>query len=550
MVLTAVVLAGMVLSGCRPVAALGAAPAEPTPMQTVGASTAALQQAVVTARPTLHAAGVWADPAVPQSVRSALAFPWVESASQADCRLVPLTGDPGEAVSSAEWVYALVAPFPTVIDDLSMSDLHALWRGKQGEQSPVKQLLMTAETRAVFTSLWGAPAPSAVEVLGQEEILGEAWGRPAAWALLPFDQLEPRWKVIRIDNLSPLEKGLDLPAYPLVARFGLEACREGVSAPEITTRPATNRDEEKMTVLIMSGTTAMVRYLALRMEENGVDYPAEVIGETLRSADITHVSNEVPFDPNCPPAKPLRREARFCSDPSYIKLLEDVGTDLVELTGNHELDWGPGPFLFSLGFYREHGLPYYGGGKDLAEALKPLLIEDHGNRLAFIGCNAMGPDTDLATATTPGSAPCDLDDSVSVLADLKAKGYLPIFTFQHFEWEEYRPHSAQRSDFRKIAEAGAVIVSGSQAHFPQGMKFVGQSFVHYGLGNLFFDQMMEGNRRAFIDRHVIYDGRYLSTELLTTLLEDYARPRWMTPEERQKLLDGIFKDGEWEDVTP
>jgi len=105
-----------------------------------------------------------------------------------------------------------------------------------------------------------------------------------------------------------------------------------------------------------------------------------------------------------------------------------------------------------------------------------------------------------------------------------------------------------------MASAGAVIVSGSQAHVPASMEFSGGSFVHYGLGNLFFDQMSHlmpdgsliyDTRNVFVDRHVIYNGRYISTELLTYQIENYARPRLMTLEERGKLLLGIFDEGGW-----
>ena len=83
-------------------------------------------------------------------------------------------------------------------------------------------------------------------------------------------------------------------------------------------------------------------------------------------------------------------------------------------------------------------------------------------------------------------------------------------TFQYNEM--YVPFATERQaeDFQAMADAGAVIVSGSQSHFPQGFAFRGNSFVHYGLGNLFFDQMdtpVEGTRREFLDRHVFYDGR-------------------------------------------
>ena len=80
------------------------------------------------------------------------------------------------------------------------------------------------------------------------------------------------------------------------------------------------------------------------------------------------------------------------------------------------------------------------------------------------------------------------------------------------------------------------------------MEFYQNTFIHYGLGNLFFDQMdnpVVGTRREFIDRHVFYNGKYLGTELLTALLEDYAKPRPMTAEERQSFLEDIFSAAGW-----
>ena len=105
-----------------------------------------------------------------------------------------------------------------------------------------------------------------------------------------------------------------------------------------------------------------------------------------------------------------------------------------------------------------------------------------------------------------------------------------------------------------MAEAGAVIVSGSQAHVPAAMEFNGGAFIHYGLGNLFFDQMSHlmpdgsliyDTRNVFVDRHIFYDGRYINTELLTYIIEDYARPRPMTESERTRLLNTIFSAGGW-----
>ena len=82
------------------------------------------------------------------------------------------------------------------------------------------------------------------------------------------------------------------------------------------------------------------------------------------------------------------------------------------------------------------------------------------------------------------------------------------------------------------------------------MELYRDGFIHYGLGNLFFDQVVKHGpqltQREFIDRHVFYDGRYLGVELITTFLEDYARPRFMTEQERTKFLTEYFEGSGWD----
>ncbi len=192
----------------------------------------------------------------------------------------------------------------------------------------------------------------------------------------------------------------------------------------------------------------------------------------------------------------------------------------------------------------QHGMKTFGGGENLEQALQPVLVEHHGNRLAFLGCNSVGPTKAWATAVTPGAAPCETERMVAEIERLREEGYLVIFTFQWAEGTVVVP--VQETAFRQMIDAGAAIVSGSQAHQPLGFDFYEGGFIHYGPGNLFFDQMQTLEmRQEFIDRHVIYDGVHISTELLTALLEDYAQPRPMTPDERASFLERIFKKSGW-----
>lgn len=491
---------------------------------------------------------LWVDDSVPEGVRNLLVLPAnVQiAANRADSNVQIATEITGGG--DALWIYALVAPFPTVKDDIPFDAILEFWQ--QGGDNPFDgvPMMMSENTLDVFTILWGSPADSSVQVVGSDELVDLAWGSQPAWAIIPFEDLQPKWKVLRVDGFTPLDKNMNVEAYPLTVRIGINGLGETQLWEKGFSLPTTNRNPELMTTLVMTGTTALVRAIGAKMEEKGMTYPASDIGDWLRNADLTHISNEVSFTPNCPQANAYQQSLNFCSRPEYIELLEYVGTDIVELSGNHLLDWGREPFTYSMEMYRERGWGTYAGGENQDAARQPLLVNSNGNRFAFIGCNAAGPAHDWADADSPGTAVCDYDWMKYQIGDLKAQGILTIVTLQYFEIYVFQPTDKQREVFQSLAAAGAVIVSGSQAHFPQAFGFEGDSFIHYGLGNLFFDQMdipVEGTRREFIDRHVFYDGRYVGSEILTAMLEDYSRPRPMNGVERELLLSEAFSASGW-----
>jgi poly-gamma-glutamate synthesis protein (capsule biosynthesis protein) len=188
-----------------------------------------------------------------------------------------------------------------------------------------------------------------------------------------------------------------------------------------------------------------------------------------------------------------------------------------------------------------------GGGRDYTEGIQPAAFNHNGNKIAFFGCNAKPPGYATASDSSPGAVHCDMEIMVEQVINAVGQGYQPIFTFQHLEYYTYDASEALQVDFHSAVDAGAVIVSGSQAHQPHAIEFYKSSFLHYGLGNLFFDQYGEGfsQRQAFIDRHVFYDGQHISTELITIMFIDMARPRLMTEEERTNLLNKVFTASGW-----
>jgi poly-gamma-glutamate synthesis protein (capsule biosynthesis protein) len=362
------------------------------------------------------------------------------------------------------------------------------------------------------------------------------------WRLMSFSQSDPEWRIITIDDQSPLMPNFDVNNYKLVKRIFLNPNTNYDSENNLPflIEPISNFDQSLLTSVLMTGTTALVRNTAYQIEQFGVDFPMRNLKELLNSIDIMHVSNEVPFYSLCPSAVPVRKEMRFCSAPGYIETLKLMGVDVVELTGNHLLDWGSEAFLETLSLYKENGIETFGGGLTKEDAEKPLLIEHNGNKIAFLGCNLPGPENNWVSDDRPGSLPCDLDKLQNTIRDLKEQEINPIFTFQHNEFNTFRATQNMREDFWKMAKAGAVIVSGSQAHYPQGIDFVNSSFIHYGLGNFLFDQMYTYWGMATIDVHYFYNNQYINIHQYPIINENFGQPRLMNEEEAALLFEKIY----------
>jgi Bacterial capsule synthesis protein PGA_cap len=307
-------------------------------------------------------------------------FQVARSEDEAEIRVGPLAA--GRRLL-AEIVFVPVVPFPTVADDVAWRAIRRFWDGegrslaKLTADGSVPTLDLTPATRAALVSLLGRPAPGArIRIVPAAQLLDTAWAaRGAAWSIVPFDQLRPRWKALTVDGRSVLDRHLDVRRYPLVVRVGVDGPRAQAAALRRALGGGdalTNRDTDHMTILMMTGVTALSRNIAAKMEAHGVTYPGEKIRDVLLDNDLLHISNEVSFADDCPHPGP-HVGTRFCSEPEYIELLRDVGTDIVELSGNHNLDWGLEPARRTLAMYKKRGWKWFAGGRDHIQAHRPLI---------------------------------------------------------------------------------------------------------------------------------------------------------------------------------
>lgn len=442
-----------------------------------------------------------------------------------------------------EQVFAVADRFATLRDEVSLQQLKQVWSGQPVPS--IAALFVTDDTANMLASLLGTPGAT-VQRVTPEELVNRIWQTADALAIVPFDRLEPRLHALSVDGQNLLDAKLDMTTYPLVIHAYLkgdpELAMSFYNALRDRIEP-TNRDPKRMTTIVMTGVTAMGRFTADAIDKSGDPaFPARVVAPILAQADITHVSNEIPFVENCPPNL-VHDSIVLCSKPEYIETFKLMGVDIVGLTGNHAGDFGYDNYVKTLELYEKNGIKHYAGGRNEAEARKPLIIEHNGNTIAFLGANSFGPQSYWATPNKPGSNGYDAAKMKQDITEARRVAELVFVEYQADEVYQYKPDATNVQIFTRTIEDGADVVTGVQNHHPAAVEFQddGKKEILYGLGNFSFDQMYDEEvRQGLIPRHTVYKGKLLQTELLTTMLDYYAQPRWATLPEREKILRAVF----------
>jgi len=309
-------------------------------------------------------------------------------------------------------------------------------------------------------------------------------------------------------------------------------------------------DREKLSKVNMSGVVAISRGLASKIDKSGnLTYPADEIAEFLADADLTHVSNEVSFMEGCS----VYSGMRFCSKPGYIEILKLSGVDIVELTGNHNNDFGSQYSKDSIEMYTDLGMRYFGGGLDTEDASKILYEEVKGTKIAFIGYNwydTMYGSTALASDSRSGANSYSEEKLENDIKEATKNADVVIVDFQFQECYCYPDYDVvypicykalsspdQKGVFKNAIDLGANIVIGTQAHQPQTYELYKDGVIFYGLGNLFFDQnIWIGTRQGLVLSHYFYDGKYIQTKIVPIYMDNNLVVRLATEDQGDLLL--------------
>ena len=167
--------------------------------------------------------------------------------------------------------------------------------------------------------------------------------------------------------------------------------------------------------------------------------------------------------------------------------------DAVTLANNHSGDFGPGAFGEMLTLLDQAGIGWFGGGADLSQAHRPLIIERNGLRIALLGYDEFLPRSFEADYDKPGVAWGE-DEQVS--RDIAAaRGVYHadlVIPVMHWGWEQATTASPrQRQLAHLMIDAGAAAVVGAHPHVTQDTEQYRGRPVIYSLGNFVFNGFTE-----------------------------------------------------------
>lgn len=302
--------------------------------------------------------------------------------------------------------------------------------------------------------------------------------------------------------------------------------------------------QNQITKFTLTGVTAITRNMGFAADTHGTDFLIENLLPFVKDADLLHISNEVSISEGCF-YKKYDPSYKFCTKKEHFKALIDLGADIIELTGNHNLDYGTEAYRQTYEWYQQQGMKIFGGGLTPAQANTPITVAlKDGKKLGFIGFNEYCPNGECADKAM-GANRYEPEKARKAIQYLKntLKADFIIATVQFGEVDAYTPSGTQTPISKDLIDFGADMVYGSQAHQVQQIEFYKGKSIFHGLGNFLFDQVHRiGVRQAFFLQNYFYKGRLIQSVPIFTFMAMNRKPTIATKKEADAIKKVIYSD--------
>ena len=254
--------------------------------------------------------------------------------------------------------------------------------------------------------------------------------------------------------------------------------------------PANPLEQKNSVTLSFAGDVHFSELAISSYEKSGI---AAIADQTMLShmqnTDLFMLNNEFAFSSQGEAMEDKQYTLR--SDPKYVKILQELGTDVVTVANNHVLDFGRNAFLDTLETLSLAEIAYAGGGNNLEEALTPVVRSIGGQTFAIFAATRVSPSYDWYAGKERSGIlqtydATDLNKAIANAENLY--DHTIVFVHWGIERSEY-PEEYQRTLAKGYIDAGADLIIGCHPHVLQGFEYYQNVPICYSLGNYLF-----GNR--------------------------------------------------------
>lgn len=204
----------------------------------------------------------------------------------------------------------------------------------------------------------------------------------------------------------------------------------------------------------------------------------------LKNKDLGIFNLECPLTNN---PSPIRKAGpNLSADPECLRAVSWGGFDVAALANNHIMDHGADGLASTLRTCAGFGMATVGAGVNLAEAVKPLILNVKNKKIGII--NIAEHEFSVAGRNSAGVAPLNVINNYRQICELK--GNVDIIVVVVHGGHEYYHYPSERmlQSYRFFADAGASIIVGHHAHCVSGYEIYKGVPIFYGLGNFMFSR--------------------------------------------------------------
>lgn len=237
----------------------------------------------------------------------------------------------------------------------------------------------------------------------------------------------------------------------------------------------------------------------------------------MKTADVMMLNNEFSYSNRG--IKTKNKSFTFRANPNRVKILKQMGVDIVSLANNHALDYGPDALTDTFQTLDKAGIDYIGAGNNITRAKAPVYLNLGDKKIAYVAASRVVFSTDWYATDTKLGMIGTYDPQLYIKSIKKAAAnsdFVVAFLHWGVERNSY-PESYQRSLARQYIDAGADLVVGCHPHVLQGFEFYKGKPIAYSLGNFWFGS---SNQDSGLLKLYLNENNSIKLQILPAKAED------------------------------